>query len=143
MRLIFGVVNVAYSDGKKATTTGKVAKLLEDEYHVMRTFYELHEKEIGEQVANKLAGMLDNALRGKKPSPNVSMDRTASAFRDYLSGGEWEQSSGQVIAAAQNGVSHRFKNKNNVPSKGKVRGSRAAFVDTGLYAASFRAWLKT
>jgi hypothetical protein len=65
------------------------------------------------------------------------MNQIESDFRDYLSADEWQKTTGQAIAAAQNGVSHRFKKVS-----GKKRGPRPAFIDTGLMSASFRARIK-
>ena len=141
MKLELGVENVAYSDpdAKGATTTAKVAEILEDKYHVMQVFYQLHEQEIGDEIARTVANNMDALLQGERvPSlPFAGADqKIAHWFRNYLDSDEWQKTSGQVIAAAQNGVSHRFKKPR------AKRGPRVAFVDTGLYQASFRAQIK-
>lgn len=140
MRLIFGVNDVAYTDPStnRATTTGDVAGYLENDYHVMRTYLELHETEIGELLAHAMAGEIESLAQGKPAHFDVSgpMNRIEEEFRDYLDRGEWRNTSGQVIAAAEAGVSHR---KKRPYAKNK---ERTAFVDTGLYQASFRAWLE-
>ncbi|MGC9216178.1 hypothetical protein [Acidithiobacillus sp.] len=163
-RLMLGVENVAYSDPdvKGATTTGEVATILEDKYHVMRVFVELHGQTIADVIARNIANDLDALLHGERISKlplQGAMGNIESGFRDYLSADEWQKTSGQAIAAAQNGVSHRFKNAQNktVSAKGvvkagggmgmtavakKSRGPRPAFIDTGLYSASFRAEIK-
>ena len=84
-------------------------------------------------MANSLDAMLNNERISKVPLAGA-MAQIESAFRDYLSADEWQKTTGQAIAAAQNGVSHRFKK-----IKGKTRGPRPAFIDTGLYARSFKA----
>lgn len=141
MRLLFGVNDVAYTDPgtNRATTTGDVAQYLENDYHVMRTYLELHETEIGESLANAMAGEIESMAQGKPAHFNVSgpMNRIEEEFRDYLDRGEWKRASGQVIAAADAGVSHRKKRPYVKKNK-----ERTAFVDTGLYQASFRAWLE-
>ena len=144
MKLELGVEDVAYSDpdASGATTTGEVAEILEAKYHVMRVFAELHGQDMADAITKDLANSMDALLNGEKISKvplQSAMNQIESDFRDYLSADEWQKTTGQAIAAAQNGVSHRFKNKNNVPSKGKVRGARPAFIDTGLYQRSFRA----
>ena len=140
--LHLGVTNVAYTDPdeKGATTTGKVAEILEDKYHVMRVFVQLHEQLIGEEITKRYAALLNTQrISGGKVDlgADIMMPKLESAFRDYLGADEWQKTSGQVIAAAQNGVSHRFKKP-----KAK-RGPRPAFIDTGLYSASFRSWIKS
>ncbi|HEX7911786.1 MAG TPA: hypothetical protein VF534_27345 [Paraburkholderia sp.] len=150
--LNLGVVDVAYSDGDGATTTGDVAGYLEAEYHVMRTFLELHEGEIGDFLADAMAGEIESLAQGKPLVAFGGKDvtthlgdrvlegqsvngRIEEAFRDFLDDGEWQRVSGQTIDAAEQGVSQRKKQPN------KKRSARSAFVDTGLYQASFRAWL--
>ena len=105
----------------------------------MQVFYQLHEQEIGNEIARTVANNMDALLQGERvPSlPFAGADqKIAHWFRNYLDSDEWQKTSGQAIAAAQNGVSHRFKKP-----KAK-RGPRPAFIDTGLYQASFRAQIK-
>jgi hypothetical protein len=140
--LHLGVENVAYSDPDVtgATTTGQVAEILEGKYHVMRLFVELHGQEIADALAKDMANSMDAMLNNERISKIPlagAMGQIESDFRDYLSADEWQKTSGQAIAAAQNGVSHRFKKV-----KSKTRGPRPAFIDTGLYSASFRAEIK-
>jgi len=139
VKLLLGVNEVTYSDAGKATTTGQVAEYLENDYHVMRTFVELNEDYVGEQLANAVAGEIESVAQGKPPSLDFTgpMNRIEERFRDYLDRGEWRGVSGQTVAAADAGVSHRKKN-----SHAKKNKARTAFVDTGLYQASFRAWLE-
>ena len=159
MKLLLGVQDVAYSDEDGVTTTGDVAEILEDEYHVMRVFAETYEGFIGDQVGETIAGAIESMQMGRPTSFSVEgpMNRIEEKFRDFLDRREWELMTGQVIMAAQLGISHRFLSVGGkslpaskiasgaVKAKGKVlkrnRGPRPAFIDTGLYQASFRAWL--
>lgn len=151
--LNLGVVDVAYTENGQSTTTGDVAGYLEADYHVMRTFLELHEDEIGAFLADAMAGEIESLAQGKPVTSLATRDvtthlgdrviegqsvngRIEEAFRDYLDAGEWNQTSGQAIAAADAGVNHRKKRPYSPKNK-----ARASFVDTGLYQASFRAWL--
>jgi len=143
--LHLGVENAAYSDpdAKGITTTEGVAKVLEAKYHVMRVFIEAHGQEIADDIGKALADDLSALMHGEKISAiplDGAMHIIEKRFNDYLDADEWQQTTGQVIAAAQNGVSHRFKKAGGV--SGKQRGPRPAFIDTGLYQASFRAWIK-
>jgi hypothetical protein len=150
--LHLGVVDVAYSGKDGATTTGDVAGYLEKEYHIMRVFLELHEDQIGEFLADAIAGEIESLAQGK-PVSAFSKDITTQlgsqaitgksvngkieeAFRDYLDTREWKQVSGQTVDAAEQGVSHRKKQPY------QKRKARAEVSDTGLYQASFRAWIE-
>jgi hypothetical protein len=153
VKLCLGVVDVAYSDGDGATTTGDVAGYLEDEYHVMRTFLELYEDEIGTLLADAMAGEIEGLAQGRPVlifGKNVETkleDRTISGvsvngkieeeFRNYLDSREWKQVSAQAVEAADKGVKHSKKNPY------AKRDARAEFFDTGLYSASFRAWVES
>ncbi|WP_241171136.1 hypothetical protein [Burkholderia gladioli] len=141
--LYLGVVDVAYTakDAKPGTTTGDVATFIEDEYHVMRVFLEMYEEQIGELLANEVAGEIESLAQGKpvgKLSLDLSTGRIGELFRDFLDAREWKQASGQAIAAAEDGVNHRKKKP-----YASSNPARAEFIDTGLYQASFRAWVES
>lgn len=143
MMLVLGVNNVAYSDpdDKSLTTTGEVAGVLEAQYGVMQTFYDLHKNEIAEAIKQRMMGQIESAITGSPHSrKNLRLEGVARLFRTYLSQDEWQKSTGRKIQAAQDGVSHRFKDVYNRQGK---RGSRPAFIDSGLYRRSFRADLET
>lgn len=138
MKLSLGVDDVSYSDPdvNGAVTTGEVAEFLEKKYHVMEVFYELHKKEIAEQVTASVVERMEAALQGNPHAMrDVPIDDIKLQFQKFLGAGEWEQVSGQTIAAAQKGVSHRKKSR-------RYNDARVAFVDTGLYQRSFEARLK-
>ena len=56
--LHLGVVDIGYTGEQGATTTGDVAQFLEDRYHIMRSFLELNEEFIGEQLMSRPRGIL-------------------------------------------------------------------------------------
>lgn len=150
-KLIFGVLEVAYSDAHggdgqaTSTTTGEVATLLEQRYHVMQTFFDLRKGQIAEALADGMAVRLQDLFRGS-PTPGSPLhgaeQKIESMFRQFLDANEMQKlamaiSGLPLSAAAAKGVSHRKKMpfaKKNKP--------RPAFVDTGLYRASFRATIK-
>lgn len=147
--LHLGVVDVAYSSDEGAKTTGEVAEYLEKEYHIMRVFLEANEQRIGDFLAEAYRGEIDNLLMGRAPVHSVTTrlgrrvltgqstnGRIEERFRDFLAQREWKQASGQAVAAAEAGVSHRKKRP-----AAKSNKARAEFIDTGLYQASFRAWV--
>ncbi len=143
MNLCLGVLNVAYADpdAKGITTTGEVAAKIEDEYDVMDVFYRLHGTEVKKAVADELIARMNDFIEGRTHRKStVTLPKVQSAFRDYLSRDEWQKETGWKIAAAKAGSSQRFKDSKN---KKKKRGARPAFIDTGLYSASFRAWIES
>ena len=136
--LHLGVVDVAYKAEGSMTTTGEVAGYLEDKYHVMETFLELHGEDIADGVAKQLMGLMANAKAGAPlVVGTVEFGKVQQQFANYLESSEWERTSGQTIMAAKMGIRH---SKKWVYSN--ARGPRPAFIDTGLYKASMRAWIQ-
>lgn len=156
MKLVLGVLEQAYSDAGSngATTTGEVAEILEKKYHVMETFYDQYKERIAdwmaESVAKTIEAIATGAPRGIDPFLSAR-EEIQSAFRRFILGSEMEKLFGQLTESemdyflgktrgftgrANAGYSKRFKRP------GKKRKSRPAFVDTGLYLASFRADIK-
>lgn len=141
MKLHLGVIDVSYSGDEGAKTTGEVAEILEDKYHIMRVFLELNEQYIGDQIANSLAGSLESLAQGAPYNPQMLkpvLPKVAQKFQQFLDSRVMENilPSTQQIAAAAAGVSHRKKHpyaKKNKP--------RPAFIDTGLYRSAFRSWV--
>ena len=157
MKLELGVLDVAYSgaNGKSGTdTTGEVAEVLEAKYYVMETFFELRRDEIADWLAESVADEIENVMNGNRPNftPTMAAEQKIEAeFRAFLDAGEMSKlvgslSEGESAAfdwsktfdsAGKRGVNHRKKagvNKNNA--------ARPAFIDTGLYQTSFRAWVE-
>ena len=135
-----GVADVAYTHDKSSTTTGEVAEHLEDKYHIMRVFFEENE----DFIADKMAASITNAIqligKGRPASKNPlagSQNAIQARFRKFLDSGEMEKilPATQPIQAAQAGVNHRKKHP-----YAKENTARRAFIDSGLYRSSFRAW---
>ena len=152
--LNLGVIEVAYSDasGGGAKTTGDVAQILEDKYHVMMTFYETRKDKIDDWLAGSVADAVDILVStGRNVMPTLEAEqKIETEFRAFLDANEmgtlsflseaereyFLANSPAYTGAANAGVSHRKKNpyaKKNKP--------RPVFVDTGLYQDSFRAWV--
>jgi hypothetical protein len=150
--LHFGVIDLPYSfkapliaRGKKrgkrpsgAQTTGDVAGYLENKYHVMEHFFQLHQQEIAYDLEKSLSGALDNLLMGAPPNSNPfasATDAIENRFKKFLDSREIERQGypGIPTQAALDGVTHRMKTR---------RGERRpSFIDTGLYQANFKAWV--
>lgn len=128
--------------GGGAKTTGDVAEILEDKYHVIEFFYE----DLGGEL---IAGALENSVLGAIESvvlgaPVDSIRPTAeaegeieAAFRHFLDQREMDgHAPGVPTAASVAGVNHRF-----LHPYAKSNKSRPSFIDTGLYQANFKAWV--
>lgn len=144
--LHLGVIDQPYADG---ATTGDVAEILEDKYHVMEVFFESRINDVTDALEKSIQGALD-ALDMGAPVENIDPFGSATAdieaaFRHFLDSKEIESLGipGVPTQAALDGVSHRFKNPRYKKTKGgkKVkRAPRPSFIDTGLYEASMKAW---
>lgn len=147
--LHLGVVDVPYSEppsekprekSDRSRTTGEVAEYLENKYHIMEHFYEIHKKQIGDAIANSVAGALETMLMTSSP-PALDINATAMGviekdFRNFLALKELDGLGypGIPTRASIEGVSHRFKSRRGPPG-------RPSFIDTGLYQKSFKAWV--
>lgn len=146
MKLNLGVDDVAYTEKGQVTTTGDVAEILEDNYHVMRTFAELHDQDIADALADGMAKVLEAIGRGDPVPTDLSqalvrpMGQIETEFRDFLDRDEMGAilPASQQSQAALKGVNHRKKRPYVKANK-----ARPSFIDTGLYQASFRAWIES
>lgn len=155
MKLNLGVLDVSYagsSGSNSAITTSEVAKILEDRYSVMETFYESRKDKIGEWLAESVGDAVDAVVFGDHVEPFLdATQRIESAFRDFLSADEMSKmlaglteserdyflsSTGGFNGASLRGINHRKKHPFSKKNK-----ARPAFVDTGLYRSSFRSWV--
>lgn len=157
MILHFGVIDVPYVGRETAAqmrkrlkrgdhppagakTTGDVADILEAKYHVMEIFWELHHVEILKILTQSSEGALESILLGA-PIQLDPYGEAGSKIKDmfsvFLTNKEMDKLGypGVPTQAAKDGVSHRFKNRRN------KKGPRPSFIDTGLYEASFKAWI--
>ena len=146
--LHLGVIDQPY-DNSVGATTGMVAEILEDKYHVMEVFFEARTGDIAAALERSIQGALD-ALAMDAPVEGIDPFGGASgeiemAFRQFLDSKEIESLGipGVPTQAALDGVSQRFKNpryKKTKSGKKIKRAPRPSFIDTGLYEASMKAW---
>lgn len=153
MELELGVVKTTYEDGSGKTTVD-VAKILEAKYNVMGTFYYAREGKIAEWLAQSARNAIRELSHGRVKE-NIFADaenKIEESFRDFLDAGEMATifsglteseaayfiaSTGGFTGAAEAGVRHRFLHPYASSNK-----PRPAFIDTGLYQSSFRAWME-
>ena len=148
MILNLGVVDQPYrANGSRkpstrilGITTGQVAKILEDRYGIMEAYYERHGREIAKSFSNSLSGGIESLLAGHRVDPfGKAMQEIRQGFRDFIMKQEIESMGlrGVQTKAALKGINHRLRH----PYR-KSNPRRPSFVDTGLYVASFRAWME-
>ncbi|MDR3445976.1 hypothetical protein [Dyella sp.] len=137
--LHLGVVDVSYTDGDGTTTTGDVAGFLEERYHIMRVFLESNEEFISETLVNEVAGAIESIAQGKRvPKLNLApaTGKIEARFREFLDAGELQR----LLPKSQK-VSEETLRISTRKKSGKTDKPRQAFIDSGLYQASFRAWV--
>lgn len=122
---------------KRTVTTGQVARWLEDRYHVMEVFYEI-DGGVHEALRESVADAMENVLMGAPVDANPFLGATSEIqkrFKQFISNRTMETLGipGVPTRAALMGVNSRLKLR---------RGPRRpSFRDTGLYQASFMAWV--
>lgn len=136
VKLILGVIDQPYEEGK---TTGDVAVYLENKYHPMEIFFQLHGQEVADDLSNSLAGALESLMMGapaRIDPTGGAMSKTEERFKNMLSSGELETLGypGLPTDAAKKRRSLRFKSK-------KKKTARPSLVDTSLYMNSFKSWI--
>jgi hypothetical protein len=156
--LHLGVTEMPYAHGGK--TTGDVAEILEDKYHLFEHFWQAHQAAIVDKMSSAIVGSFESIMMGAAPPTDphaAAMTEVQKMFNVFLDQREMDSLGypGIPTAAAQAGISHRFKNAGNtsyqmavgkdgkrhkIKWRSKQRGARPSFVDTGLLENSMRAW---
>jgi len=139
-----GVLDVAYTDpgSSTQTTTGDVATILEANYMVMGTFFNLRREKIAGFLADSMANAIQDLVNGAPPRSETfgAEQKIEAEFRSFIFANEmstlYKAFSGMDLSAA----AARGVNKRKLHPYAKANKARPAFVDTGLYVQSFRAW---
>jgi len=122
----------------RTVTTGQVAQWLENRYHVMEVFYE-EDGGVLDLLNESLHDAMENVLMGAPVGANPFLEATSEIqkrFKKFISSRAMESLGypGVPTKAALMGVNSRLKRR---------RGPRRpSFRDTGLYQASFMAWVE-
>lgn len=139
LNLNFGVLDVGYTDDGGATTTGDVAGYLEERYHIMRVFVETNEDFICEVLADDMAGAVESMMQGRSISEldfPSAMSEIEGRFREWLASGEL-----QNMLPASQAVSEKTLKTSSRKKSIQQGALRQAFIDSGLFSASFRVWV--
>lgn len=155
LTLHLGVLDQPYDTpgkrSRKVMTTYGVAKILERNYGVMQMFFDAKGQSVmAPAMEESLKGAFEAFLMGRAIDPfGRSMQAIEHAFRQFISSQEVERAgfaprtriTGRALLqiptkAALRGVNHRL-------SRPYARGNprRPSFRDTGMYVASFRAFV--
>jgi len=146
--LHLGVLDVPYQNAPSkrqrkvranTVTTGDVAGWLENRYHILENFYEIHKEDIAGDLEGSLSGALETFLLGGPLTVDAfgtATSKIEDRMKQFLAQGEMEKIGypGVPTQAALEGINHRFK-------KSKTGRRRPSFVDTGLYSASLKSWI--
>ena len=151
-KLMLGVEDYAYSQAERSngkttirrTTTGQVASILEDRYHVMGTFFGLKQDRIGEFLAESMSAAIESLTRGRMPGrPTYRAEQQIeAAFRAFLDANEMDIIARTLTGRGISGAADRGVNRRKLHPFSRKNQSRPAFIDTGTYRASFRAQVK-
>lgn len=157
MKLVFGVIDAPYQNApskrqRKAragtVTTGDVAGWLENKYHVMESFWELHKDEVVGDLENAIVGAFESVVMGAPPSLDPFGSGTSKVedrFKQFLSTGEMDRlgypgvpTQAAIDRASGKRRSARFKRRRGKPSGG----APVSFIDTGLFQTSSKVWIE-
>lgn len=138
--LHLGVVVVPYQSGRNRKDTGEVAQILEDKYGVMAAFWRARGKDYVDDLVMGSVQSLEASMTGRSTriDPRSVLSEIGHGFRQFISNREAERAGirGVPTQAALRGVSHR-----RAHPYARRNPRRPSFRDTGLYMASFRAWI--
>ena len=127
--------NAKYMDGVKpsAATTAQVAVWLENKYHIMEHFWMIYGAPDNAPIQKAMVSR--QAPRNINPF-GTAMGQVEFLFKQMLDKKELDHLAYPGIPTLQSlkGYSNRFKRRRGPP--------RPSFIDTGLYSASFKAWVE-
>ena len=120
-------------------TTYQVAQILEAKYGILQTFYNMNEQKIIDSLVESYENAISDIGFGADP---MALDPAGAAsswiqheFKESLSRQAYDGViRGVPTQASLTGRSRRFK-------KGYKTGTRASFIDSGLYQSSFQVWV--
>jgi len=151
--LHLGVVEQPYGQAG-AKTTGDIAEILEQKYGLFTAFVDIHQPVIEHELETSLAGAIETMFGQRRPdfdrvranAFNSGLGAIEELFRDAIDMRVYDgRLPGVPTQAALNGVRHSwkrpYKRRGGRQSKVQPGTPRASFFDTGLFSASFRAWV--
>ncbi len=148
--LHLGVADVPYVDkgtpSNKGLTTGDLAEILEAKYHIMETFYHLHETDIANAIAESGKNALEAILSGAPATLDPWGAATSEIDLMFNRAIDMKEFDGVIpgvpTKASLEGTSARFKKiRPGKKNRSKKRGVRPSFQFSGQYEAAFKSWV--
>jgi hypothetical protein len=124
-------------------TTGDVAEILEEEYHILETFFEVYHDKICDLLVEAIWGDMDNVLNGRRPNADLfapACSEIETLMKRFITTREIEYNAFLAgnksipTQAALHGVNHRLAH----PYSSK-NPRRPSFLDSGLMVSSYHA----
>lgn len=151
--LNLGVIDIPYNQprGRRQkkpragnVTTGDVATFLEDKYHVLENFYQLHAEEVADDLAESLKGALETFMMGGPVSQDPFGSATSSIddrMKQFIATGEMDRLGfpGVPTQAARDRAAGKRRSARFATRR--ATGQAVSFYDTGLYQASLKSWI--
>lgn len=138
--LHLGVLDVPYQTGRNAKSTGDVAEILETKYGIIQAFWRAHGQDYVDDLVMGSVQAMEAAVSGRAMTsdPRTTLGEIGHGFRQFISSREAERVGLRNVPteAALRGISHRRRHP-----YARRNPRRPSFRDTGLYMASFRAWM--
>jgi hypothetical protein len=125
----------------KTITAEDVAAILESKYKIIDNFTEMYAAQIQYTILSQFERVAGDVISGARRSGNLgnmlkpATKQIEAMFRQFLDKEEMNgRAPGVPTIAALSGVRHGRGSKTK-------KGPRPSFIDTGIYRASFRAWV--
>lgn len=117
-------------------TTGDVAEILEDKYHILESFVEEYREQIGDAVAHSLIGALESTHSGQTvENPFATAEsEIVEGMKAFLDGQMMDGIPGVPTKAALAGVNPRLAHP-----YAKGNPARPSFIATGLMQQNYAA----
>lgn len=122
-----------YAD-EGSKTVGDVAEIIEDKFHVMQIFADMHEQDMADELSISYANAMDSIFSGRPMPKDFAASATAKIgdmFETYIN-------------TQEHGIDLKKLRKPLAGSRKKRQYRKAkaatAFLDTGLYRGAFKAW---
>jgi hypothetical protein len=126
----------------RTMTADKLAKILEGKYGIVETFSEIYGQEINDIIHNGFREVAEHMISNRKSgTTTISMKRLMKSYTDQVQNMfktfiDDEEMNGMIPGVPTDA------SKGKIRKRGISTRQRPSFARTGIYKASFRAWVK-
>ena len=144
--LHLGVIDDLPYGQKGTVTTGDVAGWLEDKYHILEIYSQVHGPDMATAMEEGARGALESLLMGAPATIDVfagGASKIEEGMKEFITNGEMD-SLGYPGVPTQAAIDRALGKKRSGRKKKRGRRSNSrpvSFVDTELYESSLRAWV--